>query len=114
MDFAGDSCLYVFDGWNDEINAAKEKMAEKMGWLEDFSQSQVRMIGVLEVLGALSLVLSMLTSILPILTPLAALGLVLTMAGAFLTHLRRKEIVPMGVMNLMLMAMAAFVAYGRF
>jgi VIT1/CCC1 family predicted Fe2+/Mn2+ transporter len=56
----------------------------------------------------------MLTGILPILTPLAAVGLALTMGGAFMTHLRRKEMVPMGVMNMMLFAMAAFVAYGRF
>ncbi|MBT3313043.1 MAG: DoxX family protein [Anaerolineae bacterium] len=92
----------------------KEKMAEMMGWVEDFSQGQVRGIGILEVLGALGLILPMLTGILPILTPLAAVGLALTMGGAFMTHLRRKEMVPMGVMNMMLFAMAAFVAYGRF
>ena len=91
-----------------------QQMADKMGWVEDFSQGQIRVIGILEVLGALGLVLPMLTGILPILTPLAALGLVFIMLGAFSTHMRRKEIVPMGVMNLMLMAMAAFVAYGRF
>ena len=92
----------------------KEKMAEMMGWVEDFSQGQVRGIGILEVLGALWLILPMLTGILPILTPLAAVGLALTMGGAFMMHLRRKEMVPMGVMNMMLFAMAAFVAYGRF
>ena len=92
----------------------KEKMVEKMGWVEDFSQSQIRNIGVLEVMGALGLILPMLTGVLPILTPLAAVGLALTMMGAFKTHLRRKDIVPMGVMNVMLFMMAAFVAYGRF
>ncbi|MBT5634252.1 MAG: DoxX family protein, partial [Gammaproteobacteria bacterium] len=63
----------------------KEKMADKMGWVEDFSQGQIRVIGILEVLGALGLVLPMLTGILPILTPLAALGLVFIMLGAFST-----------------------------
>ena len=93
----------------------KEKMAEKMAWVEDFSQGQIRGIGVLEVMGALGLILPMLMGILPILTPLAAVGLALTMVGAFLTHMRRKDpMVPMGVMNMMLFAMAAFVAYGRF
>ena len=92
----------------------KEKMAEKMGWVEDFSQAQIRGIGALEVMGSMGLILPMVTGILPILTPLAALGLVLNMVGAFITHLRRKEFIPMGVMNLMLMAMAAFVAFGRF
>ena len=93
----------------------KEKMAEKMGWVEDFSQTQVRGIGVLEVMGALGLVLPMLTGIAPILTPIAAIGLALTMVGAFMTHMRRKDpMVPMGVMNIMLFAMAVFVAFGRF
>jgi len=98
-----------------KLRQPKEKMAEKMGWVEDFSQAQVRGIGVLEVMGALGLILPMLTGIAPILTPLAAVGLALTMVGAFMTHLRRKDpLVPMGVMNMMLFAMSAFVAYGRF
>ncbi len=92
----------------------KEQMAGQMAWVEDFSQGQIRGIGMLEVLGALGLILPGITGILPILAPLAALGLALTMVGAFFTHLRRKELVPMGMMNLMLLAMAAFVAFGRF
>lgn len=92
----------------------KEKMGEQMGWVEDFSQGQIRSIGVLEVLGALGLVLPMATGIMPFLTPYAAIGLCLVMTGAFITHLRRKEIVPMGVMNVVLFVIAAFVAYGRF
>ena len=96
-----------------KIMQPKEKMAEKMGWVEDFSQGQIRGIGVLEVMGALGLILPTLTGIMPILTPLAAVGLALNMIGAFMTHLRRKEIVPMGVMNMMLFAMAVFVAFGR-
>jgi len=91
----------------------KDKMAEKMAWVEDFSQGQIRGIGMLEVIGALGLVLPAITGILPVLVPLAALGLALTMVGAFLTHLRRKEIIPMGAMNMMLFAMTIFVAYGR-
>lgn len=71
----------------------KEKAAQmpNMGWVNDFTQTQLRIIGVLEVLGALGLVLPKLTNILPFLTPLAAIGLMLTMVGAMLTHLRRKE-----------------------
>lgn len=97
-----------------KLTKSKEEMAEKMAWVEDFSQRQIRGIGVLEILGAMGLILPILLGILPILTPLAAIGLSLTMAGAFLTHLRRKEIVPMGVMNIILFGMALFVAFGRF
>jgi uncharacterized membrane protein YphA (DoxX/SURF4 family) len=91
----------------------KEKLVKNMAWVEDFSQPTIRIIGALEVLGAIGLVLPALTGILPWLTPLAALGLVLTMIGAALTHLRRKEYGNIA-MNAVLLVLAAFVVYGRF
>lgn len=92
----------------------KEAVADTMGYVNDFTQGQLYGIGVLELMGAAGLILPLLTGILPVLTPLAALGLVVMMVGAFFTHLRRDEIVPMGLMNIMLIAMGLFVAYGRF
>jgi hypothetical protein len=82
-----------------------------MGWVNDFSQSQVRMIGLLEVLGALGVILPAATGILPWLTPLAAGGLVLTMLGAMLIHLRRKEYQVLPV-NLVLLILAAVIVIG--
>jgi len=49
----------------------------------------------------------------PILTPLAAVGLSLTMLGAAKTHLRRGES-QMIVINAVLLLLAVFVVYGRF
>lgn len=91
----------------------KEKMAEKMAWVEDFSQNTIRGIGLLEVLGAIGLILPPVTGILPWLTPVAAVGLVLTMIGAAMTHQKRGETRMIGN-NVMLLVLAAFVAYGRF
>ncbi len=96
-----------------KLSQPKEKLAANMGWVEDFSQPAVRLIGAVEVFGAVGLVLPALTGILPWLTPLAALGLALTMIGAALTHLRRKEYGNIAV-NAVLLVLAAFVAYGRF
>ena len=96
-----------------KLSQPKEKLVKKMAWMEDFSQPTVRIIGVLEVLGAIGTVLPALTGILPWLTPLAALGLVLTMIGAALTHLRRAEYDGIAVAAVLLI-LAAFVAYGRF
>ena len=45
----------------------------------------------LEVLGAIGLIVPAATGIAPILTPVAALGLALVMAAAVLVHVRRKE-----------------------
>ncbi len=96
-----------------KLSQPKEKLLKNMAWVEDFSQPSLRIIGALEVLGAIGVVLPALTGILPWLTPLASLGLVLTMIGAGLTHLRRKEFGGIAV-NAVLLILAAFVAYGRF
>jgi uncharacterized membrane protein YphA (DoxX/SURF4 family) len=97
-----------------KLRQPKEKLAQNnMAWVEDFSQGAIRLISAAEVLGALGLVLPALTGVLPWLTPLAALGLALLMAGAAYTHLRRKEgsaVVPPTV----LLLLAALVAVGRF
>lgn len=91
----------------------KEKLVTNMEWARDFTQEQIRVIGTLEVLGAVGVILPMLTGIFGWLTPVAAVGLTLTMVGAVLTHLRlgehRNIIVPA-----VLLVLAAFVAFGRF
>ena len=96
-----------------KISQPKAKLAARMGWVEDFSQNQIRLIGLLEILGALGLVLPLLLQVLPVLTPLAALGLILTMIGAIWTHIRRHELARM-MPSLVLGTLAIFVAYGYF
>ena len=96
-----------------KLTQPKEKLAGQMAWVEDFSPTTVKLIGALELLGAIGLIVPLLTGILPWLTPLAAVGLVLTMLGAMATHLRRHEN-QMLLPNLVLLLLAAFVAYGRF
>ena len=96
-----------------KITQPKEKLAANMKWVEDFSPNTIKGIGTLELLGAVGLILPALTGILPVLTPLAGIGLVLVMVGAAYTHLRRKENSAI-IANLVLLALAAFVAYGRF
>jgi uncharacterized membrane protein YphA (DoxX/SURF4 family) len=83
------------------------------GWIEDFSAGSVKAIGALEVLAAVGLVLPAALDIAPVLVPLAALGLVLIMVGAVITRLRRHEPKPM-VADLAYLALAGFVAWGRF
>lgn len=84
-----------------------------MGWAEDFSPGTIKFIGAVEVLGAIGLILPAATGILPILTPLAATGLAITMALAAAVHGRRAENQQV-VMNIVLLALAAFVAIMRF
>jgi uncharacterized membrane protein YphA (DoxX/SURF4 family) len=83
------------------------------GWAQDYSSTNIRLIGLVEVLGAVGLVLPAALHIAPILVPLAAVGLALVMAGAIVVHARRKE--PMNiVVNVVLIVLAVIVAWGRF
>ena len=91
----------------------KGKPSKSMAWREDFSQGTARLVGFLELLGAVGLVLPALTGVLSWLMPLAAACLALTMMGAALTHLRRGEYETILVIAV-LMVLASFVAYGRF
>lgn len=91
----------------------REKLAEKLPWVQDVSTGTLRLIGVSELAAAFGLVLPAVTGIAPILTPLAATGLVIVMLLAALTHARRKE--PGAIaFNLVLLLLAALVAWGRF
>jgi hypothetical protein len=93
----------------------KEKLAAFPGggWINDFSAGTVKGIGALEVLAAVGLILPAAFDIVPVLVPLAALGLVMLMSGAVITRIRRHEAKPM-LADLAYLALAAFVAWGRF
>ena len=91
----------------------KEKLQPSLPWVEDFSLGTIRLIGVAELLGGIGLILPAVTGIAPILTPIAAACLAVVMVLAAAAHIRRKE--PSGVVvNAVLFALAAFVAWGRF
>jgi hypothetical protein len=82
-------------------------------WMKDSSDVGVKAVGVVEVLGALGVVLPWLTGIAPLLTPVAAIGLVVVQVGALRVHLVRHERRPLPA-NVLLLVLAAFVAAGRF
>jgi uncharacterized membrane protein YphA (DoxX/SURF4 family) len=85
-----------------------------MSWVESVSTGNIKLIGLLELLAAVGLIVPQLTGILPWMTPSAALGLVLTMAGAMVLHVKRGDGMKMVSRNIMLMLLAGFIALGRF
>ncbi|MBK7844503.1 MAG: DoxX family protein [Bdellovibrionales bacterium] len=89
-----------------------EKAKEKLPWVKDVSKSLVTFIGISELLGGIGLIAPQAAGILPILTPVAAIGLSVIMLLAARFHLSRKEM-PGVITNLFILALAAFVAYGR-
>ena len=89
----------------------KEKLA-KMAWTARQTSGMIKFIGVSELLIGLGLILPQLTGILPILTPIAAIALCLIMVLAAVDHYKSKEMKEIGF-NVFVIALAAFVAYGR-
>lgn len=83
-----------------------------VAWYAAVPQPLIVFIGVCEVLGGVGLILPAMTKVKPMLTPLAAASLTLTMILAAGFHIMRDEyaLVPT---NLLLGGVAAFVAVGR-
>ncbi|GAA4374662.1 DoxX family protein [Agromyces bauzanensis] len=92
--------------------ANTKKFMESTAWTEKFSIGAVRTIGLLEILGAIGLILPQLTGILPWLTIAAAAGLALIQVGAMTLHISRGEYKMLPI-NLVLFALPAFVFFGR-
>jgi hypothetical protein len=95
----------------------REKLAAVGGaaaqWVKDFSPGALRAIATLEFLAAVGLILPAALDIAPVLVPVAATCTALLFVGAVTMRLRRGErgtIVP----DLVYLAMAIFVAWGRF
>ncbi len=92
----------------------KEKGGGRMDWVDDVSNSNLKLIAILELLAAIGLIVPHLTGILPWLIPLAATGLVILMISTILFHIRRGDSGKLLSLNIMLLLIALFVAYGRY
>lgn len=95
-----------------KVAQPRSALVERQPYVEDFSDQTINLIGVAEVLAGIGLVLPGLTGILPVLAPLAALGLVVLMIGAAIVHIRRSEQYMLPV-NGILLVLAAVVVWGR-
>ncbi|MGW3738525.1 DoxX family protein [Streptomyces sp. NPDC005148] len=93
----------------------KEKLAAVHGggWADDAGVGFVKTLGLFELLAVLGLILPVVVDIAPVLVPVTAVCWVLLMVGAMVTHGRRGES-KFVVLNLVYLALAAFIAWGRF
>ena len=74
-----------------KLLTAREQQIDRTPYVEDFPQSVIRGIGVLEILGAIGLVLPALLDVATLLVPMAGAGLGITMVFAALVHIRRGD-----------------------
>ena len=96
--------LYLYSGGL-KVVRSPDQLRPMMGWIDTVPLRLVRTIGVLEVLGALGLVLPPLTHVAPALALAAAVGLVLVQIGAIALHLSRGEARLIGL-NIVLLVLA--------
>lgn len=82
-------------------------------WVDDFGAGHIKAIAVIKLVGVIGLVVPPLVGIASVLSPIAACGLMLLMAGAATTRFRRSE---WGLMagDTAYLAAFAFLAWGRF
>ncbi len=93
----------------------KAKLAAAHGgeWTAGASVGFVKTLGVLELLAAVGLILPAIVDIAPVMVPVTAVCWVLLMIGAMITHgrLGQSKLV---MLNSVYLALAAFIAWGRF
>ena len=107
---AGLLALFFLYGGGVKVVRTIDRLRPMMGWVDDVPPALVRAIGVLEVLGAVGLVLPPLTGIAPGLALVAAVGLLLVQVGGTVVHLRRGEARVIGL-NLALIVVLAVTAW---
>jgi uncharacterized membrane protein len=95
------------------VVGSRPRLLRVAPWVEDFPDPVVRIIGVLEILGALGVVVPAVLGLWTVLVPVAATGLGLLMIGAIVEHLTRGEVDRISAPAALLVAAAA-VAIGRF
>jgi hypothetical protein len=83
--------LYLYAG-GIKVVRSKDQLRPVMEWVDIMPLGLVRAIGVLEVLGALGLILPPLTDRATGVTLAAAIGLILLQIGATVLHLSRHDV----------------------
>ncbi len=106
------ACMFLMAGIM-KVTKNKETLREKLGdWTDNYTEKKLKLIGLLEILGAIGIVLPIFISALAILVPIAAIGIAMIMVGALILHLKRKE-KDKAIVNLILLLLALFIVVGR-
>ncbi|WP_454050288.1 DoxX family protein [Cellulomonas sp. Marseille-Q8402] len=103
------AAFYLYSGGK-KVAQDRDRLRPMMAWVDDLPLAAVRALGVLELLGAVGLVLPPLVGVLPGLAVAAAIGLALLQVGAGALHLSRGE-ARQTPMNLVLLVLAGVTAW---
>jgi uncharacterized membrane protein YphA (DoxX/SURF4 family) len=81
-----------------------------MTWVNEYPETSVRLVGILELIGALGIILPTLTGFMPVSSLICSLCLAVVMVLAAVHHYKHKEFKNIAI-NVVLFALCAFVAY---
>lgn len=112
---AGLLAVVALTGGISKTFVPKKKLSQTHGgeWTEDVGTGLVKTLGGLEVLAAVGLILPAVVGVIPVMVPVTAVCWVLLMIGAMITHGRLGQF-NLVMLNLAYLALAAFIAWGRF
>lgn len=105
------SAFSLAAGWNHGLRPLSETI-QTSPWAADLPAALVRFIGWAELAAGIGLVLPAAARILPILTPLAAVGLAVIMGLAIPFHIMRGE-ANVIALHVVVVPLSLFVAWGR-
>jgi uncharacterized membrane protein len=106
---AGLLALFYLYAGGMKVVRSRERLRPMMAWVDDTPMPAVKAIGVIEVLGAIGLILPPLTHIASWLALAAAIGFVVLQIGATALHLRRGD--RQIALNITLLLAAALTAW---
>jgi len=106
------SAFFIMPGYG-KISASKDQHVADGHLKPNESIIPIRILGVLELLGCIGIIVPWLSSITPILTPIAAASFCIIMTAAMFVHIKKKEY-KMLPMLIIVFILSAVVAYFRF
>lgn len=107
------AATFAASGTAKSIMTKQRMIATGQTGVAPFPLPIIRMVAVLEIAGALGLILPWLTGIARFLTPSAAAGLAVVMVGAAVSHWSLREYKQVFGVNLVLFVMLGIVIVGR-
>jgi hypothetical protein len=103
--------IFIWAAWM-KLLSPFDKLTALWPWTGQIPITIVKLTGVIDLLGAMGLILPALLRIKPKLTPITAIAIILQMICAAIFHILRGEASVIGV-NIFFAIAAAFIAWGR-
>lgn len=103
---------FLYSGINKSIFSEEKLVASGQTGVEGLPMRLIRFIGIVEILGAIGIILPLLLNILPGLTVISAIGFAVIMILAARIHYKRREYKTVFI-NFIILLMCLFIAYGR-